>query len=178
MYAMQFVTRAADQLLDCCETHARLPRIEDAVACEGRGRPSLGALSGRRRDLGLRPRGPDLAGALLALLLGRPDLLPGLSLLERNRLCAVHEDVDRLAHRDVLPQRLVAALGLRALERLLDLVLFRSTRRARRGSPAERVEHLLVAHLDALDLDDRGQHALAPQRALGVGLRLGDQLLL
>src|SRR2546421_7902855 len=90
-------------------------------------------LSGQTRDLGLRPRGPDLAGALLALLLGRPDLLPGLGLLERNRLCAVHQHVDRLAHRDVLPQRLVAALGFSALERLLDLVLLRTARRARRG---------------------------------------------
>src|SRR5437588_6109140 len=55
VYAMHFVTRAADQLLDCCETHARLPRIEDAVACEGRGRPSLGALRADAAILGYDP---------------------------------------------------------------------------------------------------------------------------
>ena len=42
----------------------------------------------------------------------------------------------------------------------------------------EGVEDLVVGHLDALCLHHRGQHRLAAQRALGVGLGLGDQLLL
>src|SRR5205085_4845522 len=58
----------------------------------------------------LRPRRPDLARALLALLLGRPDLLPCLGLLERDRLRVLYEDIDGLAHRDVLPERVVAPL--------------------------------------------------------------------
>ena len=38
------------------------------------------------------------------------------------------------------------------------------------------VEHLVVGRLDALGVDDRRQHGLAPQRLLGVGLGLVDDL--
>ena len=42
----------------------------------------------------------------------------------------------------------------------------------------DRLEDLLVGRLDALGLDDRGEHRLAPQRLLGVGLALLDDLAL
>ena len=45
------------------------------------------------------------------------------------------------------------------------------------GGVRERLDHLLLGDLDPLGLGDRRQHRLAPQLALGVGLRLLDQLL-
>src|SRR5690242_14740213 len=72
----------------------------------------------------LRAGRPDLPAARLVLLLvGRPQLLARRRLLHRDRLCALDEQVDRLAHGDVLAQRLVRTLGACALERALDLLV-------------------------------------------------------
>src|SRR2546423_15403084 len=64
----------------------------------------------------LGPRSPDLRRLLLGLFLRRPELVSGLRLLHRDRLGGVDQQVHRLAHRDVLAQRLVAALLDGALE--------------------------------------------------------------
>src|SRR5437868_642637 len=56
----------------------------------------------------LRAGGPDLLGALPTLLLGGPELLARLRLLDRDRLGVLHEEIHRAPHRDVLAQRLVA----------------------------------------------------------------------
>src|SRR5436190_23558939 len=50
-------------------------------------------------------RRPDLlGGGFLLLLVRRPELVARLCLLDRDRLRVLHEQVDRLAHRDVLAQ--------------------------------------------------------------------------
>src|SRR3954468_17653869 len=114
----------------------------------------------RRRSTSASRR-PDLLRRLVALLAGRPELVARLGLLDRDRLRRLDHQVHGLAHRDVLAQRLVAALRLRPVERLLELALarLRAAGALRRG--AQRVEQLLVRHLDALGLDHRGQHRLA-----------------
>src|SRR5215213_8871385 len=70
---------------------------------------------------GVRPRSgarrPQLLIALFLLLVGRPDLAAGLGLLDRDRRGVLDQRVERLAHRDVLAQQLVAALLARLLER-------------------------------------------------------------
>ena len=47
-----------------------------------------------------------------------------------------------------------------------------------RGDGLQRVEDVAVGGLDALGLDDRGDHGLAAQRLLGVGLGLLEDLVL
>ena len=46
------------------------------------------------------------------------------------------------------------------------------------GGRLQRLEHVAVGGLDPLGLDDRGEHGLAAQRLLGVGLGLGEDLVL
>src|SRR4051794_28214107 len=106
----------------------------------------------RRRSTSASRR-PDLLRRFVALLAGRPELVARLGLLDRDRLGRLDHQVHGLAHRDVLAQRVVAALGLRTVERLLQLALARlhPARPLRRGP--ERVEQLLVRHLDPLGLD-------------------------
>src|SRR3954447_4185748 len=123
---------------------------------------------------GLVARSPDLPGALFLLLLGRPELLACRGLVSRDWRGAVDEQVDRLAHRDVLTQRLVGALGACALERALDLLVAG----IRPGGLAQRLLDLLIGDLDALGGDDRRQHRLALERLLGVGRGFGHELLL
>ena len=115
--------------------------------------------------------GPEL-GLLLALLfLGRPDLLAGLGLLKRDRHRRFGDDVDRLAHLDVLPHHRVAAILAQPRQQLLRrraLVL---------GGVGERLHHFPFGDLDRLRRGDSRQHRLALQLALGVGLRLLQHLL-
>src|SRR3954453_24224645 len=93
---------------------------------------------------------PDFLGALVVFLAGRPQLVARLGLLDSDLLRRVDHQVHRLAHRDVLPERLLAAPGLGAMERLLELALARlRPARALRGRE-QRVEQLLVGHLDPL----------------------------
>src|SRR5947209_1522644 len=56
---------------------------------------------------------PDLPGAgrFALLATGSPQLLARLGLLDRDRLRVLHDQVDRLAHRDVLAERVLDALG-------------------------------------------------------------------
>src|ERR687894_642342 len=129
-----------------------------------------GRASGARR--------PELGGLVGALLFGRPDRLARLCLSGRNRLRRPHEQVHRLAHGDVLAQHLGAPVLANLRERALELALARWLRVRARRRLAQRLEQLLVADLDALGGDDRGERALATQRPLGLGLRLADQLLL
>ena len=99
------------------------------------------------------------------LLARRPDLLAGLGLLDADRLRLGHQQLDRLARRDLAPHPVEPAAGLKLLEQLL------------RGRPLpfgrwlERLADLLVGRLDPLGVDDRRQHRLPLER--GRGLRLG-----
>src|SRR2546421_3947618 len=127
---------------------------------------------------GLGPGGPDLLGALRALLLGGPELVARLRLLHRDRLSVLYEQVDGESHGDVLPERVVAALRARPVQRLGQLLLRRRLHAAGRGRLPERVEHVVVGDLDLLRLHDRRQDALPTQRALGVRLGLRHELLL
>src|SRR4051794_3574145 len=71
----------------------------------------------------LRPsaaRRPELLLGLLLVLLGRPDLVARLRLLDGDRLRRLDHQVHRLPHCDVLAQRLVPALLLGAIEGLLQ----------------------------------------------------------
>src|SRR4051794_27988174 len=89
---------------------------------------------------GLGARRPDLLGRLfLLVLLGRPELVARLRLLDGDGLRRLDHEVDGLAHRDVLAQEVVAALLPHPLERLLDLLLARVA-----GGLAQRVEQLVV----------------------------------
>src|SRR5215207_1252387 len=76
-----------------------------------------------RASLARRVGRPDLRGALLLLLVGRPELLARGRLLDRDRLRALHEQVHGLAHRDVLAKGFVGALRPRALHRALELLV-------------------------------------------------------
>src|SRR3954454_19513819 len=124
-----------------------------------------------------RARRPDLAG-FLRFLVGRPQLLARLGLLERDRLAVLDDQVDRLAHRDVLAQRLLGALRAGPLQRPLELLLAHLAAVGGGGGRAQRVLNLVLGHLDALGLDDRAEHRLALERQLRLWLCLGDELLL
>ena len=76
------------------------------------------------------------------------------------------DEVDRLALARSSSRSVVQAAGL--LEPVEQLLRRRAL--ALRRSPAARRGCSLVGRLDALGLDDRGEHGLAPQRLLGVGL--------
>src|SRR3954470_136461 len=82
--------------------------------------------------------GPDLLRRLVAFLAGRPELVARLRLLDRDRLGGLDHQVHGLAHRDVLAQRLVAPLGLRPVERLLQLALARLRAPGALGGGAQR----------------------------------------
>src|SRR4051794_9304266 len=95
------------------------PEASNGFSPVRRGPTGRGA---RLRRWTRRPSGagrPQLSGRLRALLLRRPELLACLGLIQRDRLRVLDQHVDCLAHRDVLAQRLVAALLLRALQRRL-----------------------------------------------------------
>src|SRR3954452_22592578 len=125
-------------------------------------------------DSRLRIRRPDLLRRrFLLLFLRRPELVARLRLIDRDRLRALDEDVDRLAHGHVLAKEVVAALLLHAVERLPDLLVARVA-----GGLAQRLEQLVVGDLDPLGLDHGREHGLALQRLLRVRLGVLDQLVL
>src|SRR5690349_3712152 len=106
---------------------------------------------------------PEPARSGLLRLVGArgPELVAGLGLLDGDRGGGVGDAVVRLALRELGLQAVEAAAGAQAVEQLLG-------RRAVGGGGAlERLEHLLVARLDALGLDDGGEHGLAAQVAPG-----------
>src|ERR671934_1446533 len=89
-----------------------------------------------------------------------PQLLPRRRPLRLDRLCALDHEVHRLAHGDVLAERLLGALRACALERALQLLVARVRGR---GGP-QRLLDLLVRDLDPLGLDDRREDGLPLQR--------------
>src|ERR671915_927946 len=116
-------------------------------------------------------RGPELPGSAALGLARRPQLVARPRLLDRDRLRGFGDDVERLALREVVLERVEPAGGAQALEQLLR-------RRPLAGGALDGLEQLLLGRLDALGLHDRGQHRLAPQGTLGVRLALLDDLVL
>src|SRR3954451_8530120 len=103
---------------------------------------------------------------------GRPELVARLRLLHGDGRGGLRDVVDRLALGKLGLEALEPAAGTQALEQLLG-------RRAVGGGGAlQRLEHLLVAHLNPLGLHDRGEHGLAAEGACGRLAVLGDDLLL
>src|SRR5262249_11847095 len=148
---------------------ARSPREVCSTTIGTRGLMARDSIEAGRRTCeraGLVVAGrPELCLFLLALLLlGSPDLLPRLGLLEGNRLRRLGDDVDRLAHDDVLAHHRVAPVLAQAAEELLGCraLVF--------GGVGERLEHLLLARLQSLRLDNRRQDGLTLQLALGIRL--------
>src|SRR3954471_17280172 len=125
-------------------------------------------------NLTLAAGSPELTRAAGLLAAGGPQLVPGLRLLDRDRLRGVGDQVERLALRQVLLERLYAPARLQPLQQLLRR---RAARPVARGL-LDGLHHLVVARLDALGLDDRGQHRLAAQCRLGLGLGAFDDLAL
>src|SRR3954467_14443249 len=121
----------------------------------------------------LRTWRPDrLFDARRVLLLGRPQLLARLRLLLGDRLGVLGQELDGEALRQLLPQAVQASGLLEALAELLGRGALA------RGRALQRVEHGAVGRLDALRLDHGGDDRLALDRELGVGARLGDDLVL
>src|SRR5271165_858577 len=122
-------------------------------------------------------RGPQPAGSsgrarLLADLLGRPQLLARLRLRRRDRLGSGRDQLDGPARGQFLAHLLKAPAAAQVLQHLLgrDALALGS----RRGG----LEKFLLGWTDALCRDDRREHRLAAQGELGVGLKLGEDLLL
>src|SRR3954447_2040607 len=118
--------------------------------------------------------GPEPARSGLLGLVGArgPELVTSLRLLDGDRCGGVGDVFDRLALGECGLEAVEPAAGAQALEQLLR-------RRAVGGGGAlERLEHLLVARLDALGLHDRGEDGLAAQGAAGGLAGLGDDLFL
>src|SRR5215212_8829695 len=97
-------------------------------------------------------------------------LAGGLGGLGRDRLRRLRDEVQRLALGEVLLERVEPPGRLQPLQQLL--------RRGAVGGLADRLEQLLLGRIDALGLDDRGEHGLAAERLLGVLLALLDDLVL
>src|SRR5215211_1229094 len=89
---------------------------------------------------------PARSGLLGLVRARRPELVARLRLLDRDGLGGLGDAVDRLALRELGLQAVEAAAGAQALEQLLGRGAV-----GRRGA-LERLEHLLVGHLDALGL--------------------------
>src|SRR5215218_5740759 len=127
---------------------------------------------GRSRQSGSGPRRPELRRALFGLCSGSPELVAGLRLLDRDRLGGVRQEVERLALRELRLEGVEAAGGPHPLEQLVR------ARALRRRGLLERLEQLVLRRLDRVGGDDRGEHRLALELALGVGLALGDDVVL
>src|SRR5580692_8882283 len=82
------------------------------------------------------------AGALGAFLLGRPQLLARLCLLERDRLGGLRDQLHRAPRREILAQLVFAADGAQTLEQLLGGLLFALGRRR------EGLQQLLLGGID------------------------------
>ena len=168
-----------------CSRSVSLARTESSQerreTCGAPGRPSLA--TGSVRSGGVRDRQEpgvqSFLGASCALLLRRPELVARLRPARRGSALAC-STIRSTALRMAMSSRSASSppcarafLSERRSALSLGAGLARLGRRL-----AQRVEHLVVGDLDALGLDHRGQHGLAAQRPLGVGLGLGDQLLL
>ena len=106
----------------------------------------------------------------------RPELLARGGPLGRDRHGGLDEALERLVGGDVVAQ-LLEAPGLAQLRRAASPG--RACGRARRARRArERRDQLLVGRLDLLRGDDRRDHRLLAQRALGARLRGLEDLLL
>src|SRR3954453_9341720 len=103
---------------------------------------------------------------------GRPELVARLRLLHRDGRGGLRDAVDRLALCELGLEPLEPAAGAQPLEQLLGRGAVGG------GGTLERLEHLLVARLDPLGLDDGGEHGLAAQVAPGGLAVLGDDLVL
>src|SRR3954454_14346704 len=101
-----------------------------------------------------------------------PELVARLRLLDGDRGGGLGDAVDRLALGELGLEVLEPAAGAQALEQLLGRGAVGG------GGALERLEHLLVARLDALRVDDGGEHGLAAQVAPGGLAVLGDDLVL
>src|SRR3954454_7920569 len=117
---------------------------------------------------------PEPARTGLFRLIGArgPELVARLRLLDRDRGGGLRDAVDRLALGELGLEAVDPAAGAQALEQLLRRGAVGG------GSALERLEHLLVARLDALGLDDGGEHGLATYVAPGRLAVLGDDLVL
>src|SRR5581483_377358 len=136
------------------------------AAPAGAGRPLLGPLrrAARRPQL---TRGP-----LGALLLGRPELLSRPCLLGGNGLGLGHEQLERLANRDLLAELLEGSPPAHIGQHLFGLASVSLCQWS------ELLQKLIFAWLDALGLCDCREHRLSPQRGAGLGLGLVGQPLL
>ena len=121
--------------------------------------------SRRRPAARRRPRRP--------LLLGRPELLARLGLLDGDRRRGLGDRGRRPGGRRGRAQRVQAAGLAQPLEQLLGRGALALRPRAR----APRARSSSDGSM-RLGLDDRGEHRLAAQRLLGVGLGLLEDLLL
>src|SRR4051794_6234729 len=119
---------------------------------------------------GLRTGSPELArSGLGGRLVG---VLPGLLGRQLDRLRLLRQELGRAEVGEVLLEGVEAVRGLQLLEQLLrrDALLLRGI--------LEFLEDLVLGRLDLLRLDDGGEHGLAPERLLGLGHRLVDDLVL
>ena len=143
-----------------------------------RTRASLAMAPWRSRSL-RSPASRSRRRAPRASFSGVQSFSRALRLLHADRLGALHEQVHGLAHGDVLAQRVVASLLL-ARARTSAAGPARPAARprcARRRRAAPRRPRRRSTSM-LLGLDDRGEHGLALQRALGLGLGLDHELLL
>src|SRR4051794_4624662 len=117
---------------------------------------------------------PEPARSGLLRLVGArsPELVARLRLLDGDRRGGLRDAVDRLALRELGLEAVEPAAGAQALEQLLGRGAVGG------GGALERLEHFLVARLDALGLHDGGEHRLAAQVAPGGLAVLGDDLVL
>src|SRR3954454_23329908 len=140
-------------------------RLLQASALCGRRAPDASGL--------LRTGGPErLLDSPRGILVGRPQLPARAGLLDGERPGVLGQHVDRLALGDLLAQVVEAPGLVEAVAQLLG------RRALARGRGLQGVEHVAVGRVDALGLDDGGDDGLAAQRALGVGARLGEDLVL
>src|SRR5436190_5902661 len=157
---------------------ARSPREVCSTTIGTRGLIASQSIKARRAARNARraapsavlARGPEAAFAAFGLLLlGRPEPFACHRLLLRDRLRRAGDQLGGLPQSKLLAQQRVAAVGAKALQQALRGLPFLSR--------LERLHHLLVRDRDSLGLGDRCQGGLAAQRALGVGLEVGDRLL-
>ena len=145
---------------------ARLGRVD-------RSRPFSARSSAARQLPGVQSCPDRRLGSVRASLPGVHSFSRALACSTLIGLASRDEQLDRLARGDVLAQPVEPPARAQLLEQLLD---GRALRARRVGSSASRTS--LVARLDPLGLDDRGEHGLAPERRRGLGLGLvGERLL-
>src|SRR6266566_2751535 len=166
-------------------SNARSPREVCSTTMGTSGLIVLALVSLRRADSSTRLAGrraigggPQPAGLrhgrrlLRPLLCGGPQPLPGLRLADRYRLRPRGDQLHRPARRLLLAQVLQAPGRAQLIEQLraLDALALG------RGRDGE--EQLLIGNRYALGGHERREHRLPAQGLLGIGLELGQSLLL